>query len=95
MTKSYLEYVKSGAISHEDAMHADPMRANGRQTVESVLRPDPLPIQEAFGFGMLDGLAVRFVHWYGAGAAAEVFQHYAAVCERQGDKADEAKACGL
>ena len=76
-------------------MQADPMRANGRQTIESVLRPDPLPIHEAFGFGMLDGLAVRLVLWYGADAAAEVFRHYADVCQRQGGKADEAKACGL
>lgn len=87
MPKTYFDHVKTGAMSAADAMSAQKARATGRSVAASALPSFPAVNQEAYTFGMLDTMAVRFVEWYGPAAAAEVFRHYADICERQGHTA--------
>lgn len=84
MPKTYFDHVKSGAISAADALTAQKARTAGRSVTAATLPSLPAVNQEAYAFGMLDAMAVRFVEWYGPAAAGEVMKHYAAICERQG-----------
>jgi hypothetical protein len=83
VAKTYFDLVKTGRMDIAEAASAQRMRESGRNTMDSMLPPSPKARHEGYAFGILDGLAVRFVQWFGPSGAGEVFRHYAAVCERQ------------
>ena len=90
MAKSYFDLVKCGLMNLAEASDAQRGRESARSTIDSMLPPVPKAKHEGWAFGLLDMLAIRFVQWFGPVAAAEVFRHYAAVCERQKAKTGEA-----
>lgn len=85
MAKSYSDYVKTGQMSHLDAIKHNTVREQSRRGMSNTLAVAEgagMPA-DAAAFGALDVIAVRFVKWYGPEAAAEVFRHYAEVAGRQ------------
>lgn len=80
--KSYMDYIKTGELSADEAVELEATRDAARVQIGRMLSTSEVQ-PDAAAFGALDVIAVRLVQWYGAAAAAKVFRHYAAVCERQ------------
>lgn len=86
--KSYRDYIATGDMTPREAATRQATRESAR-TMASHMMNSAEVAPDTVAFGMLDVIAVKLVGWYGPAAAAEVFEHYAKVCARQGD--DNAK----
>ena len=88
MTKTYHDHIKTGDLTQMEAIKLQSDREAARSGMAATLdatAAQGLPADTS-AFGALDTIAVRFVQWYGAAAAADVFRHYAEVCGRQDKK---------
>lgn len=94
MTKSYWDHVQTGDLTPGLALkmtgERNVAKSNALATIGAHGKAGGGDAAEATAFGMLDGVSVALVKFYGGPAAAEVLRHYAEICGRRPAKGEAA-----